>query len=147
MLWSWQDGFKFLRAEVVTVSEPQVRPASMQMAPGMSGRSHANGFPVHIGSTGCAASDGSAAPDKECAHPNRSIVLFEAFDPEHDTVVFDVARLLAGVDLDSQATGASMGCMSFPGSASCAAPMRALGLPFGGAPSGEQTVFAREARR
>jgi hypothetical protein len=36
--------------------------------------------------------------------------------------------------------------MSFSGTAACVAPMRALGLPFDGAPATEQSVFTRGAR-
>jgi len=133
-----QDGFKFLRAEVATVADPNARPAS--------GRRHANGFPVHVGSTGCAVSDIATAPANECAHPNRASVTLRAFDIDHDTVVFDLAKLLAGVDVDSLASVQSPGCMSFPGTEACGAPMRALGLPFDGAPAAEQTVFSGEAQ-
>ena len=142
MFWSWQDGFKFLRAEVATVAAAHVALGSK-----MPGIHHANGFPVHIGSTGCAVSDVATAPAKECAHPNRATITFRTFDIDRDTVVFDLARLLAGVDLDSPPSGASPGCMSFPGTEACAAPMRALGLSFDGASAIEQTVFTREARR
>ena len=138
MFWTWQDGFKFLRAEVATVADPNARPAS--------GRRHANGFPVHVGSTGCAVSDIATAPANECAHPNRASVTLRAFDIDHDTVVFDLAKLLAGVDVDSLASVQSPGCMSFPGTEACGAPMRALGLPFDGAPAAEQTVFSGEAQ-
>lgn len=131
MFWSWQDGFKFLRAEVAT----------------MPGMRHPGGFPVHIGSTGCAVSGFAAGPAKECAHPNRSTITFRTFDIDHDIVVFDLARLLAGVNLDSPAPAHSPGCMSFPGTESCVAPMQALGLAFDDAPAAEQTVFSREARR
>jgi uncharacterized repeat protein (TIGR04052 family) len=149
MFWSWQDGFKFLRAEVVTVASalapPAAMPASMQM--NMPHIQHPNGFPVHVGSTGCAVADVAAVPAKECMHPNRPTITFHIFAIDHDTVVFDLAQLLAGVDLDSSAPGASPGCMSFPGSAACTAPMRALGLAFDGAPAVEQTVFIREIQR
>jgi uncharacterized repeat protein (TIGR04052 family) len=149
MFWSWQDGFKFLRAEVATVAAPHAMPASMSQLPGSNvpGVRHANGFPVHIGSTGCAVSDVAVAPAKECAHPNRTTVTFRIFDIDHDRVVFDLAKLLAGVDLDSPAPAQSPGCMSFPGTEACVAPMRALGLPFDGASASEQIVFTREARR
>jgi uncharacterized repeat protein (TIGR04052 family) len=149
MFWSWQDGFKFLRAEVATVAPPREMPASRSPAPGsaMSGMGHANGFPVHIGSTGCAIADFGDAPVKECVHPNRLTVTFRPFDTDHDTVVFDFAKLLAGIDLDSPSPSGSPGCMSFPGIEACAAPLRALGLPFDGTPAAEQTVFTREARR
>src|SRR5579863_8307437 len=48
MFWSWQDGFKFLRAEVATVVAPHAMPASISQPSGskMSGMRHANGFPV-----------------------------------------------------------------------------------------------------
>lgn len=127
MFWSWQDGFKFLSTGVVTLT-------------------HRN-FPVDIGSTGCAVSDMAAAPAKECAHPNRAIVIFNAFDPSRDTVVFDLAKLLAGVDLNTPTSNTSFGCMSFPGTEACTAPMHALGLPFDGVPAAGQTVFTREAQR
>lgn len=130
MFWSWQDGFKFLRVEVATVASSH----------------HANGFPIHVGSTGCAVLGFGDAPAEECAHPNRATVSFRTFDIDHDTVVFDLARLLAGADLESPSPVHSPGCMSFSGTAACVAPMRALGLPFDGAPATEQSVFTRGAR-
>jgi uncharacterized repeat protein (TIGR04052 family) len=149
MFWSWQDGFKFLRAEVVAAAAAHATSASMQpaaMQMDMSRMGHANGFPVHVGSTGCAASFVAAAPGEECVHPNRAVITFANFDLGRDTVVFDLAQLLAGVDLDSPAAGASPGCMSFPGTAACSGPMRALGLAYDGAPAAPQTVFTLEKR-
>jgi hypothetical protein len=58
-----------------------------------------------------------------------------------DTVVFDLAKMLQGVDVTVG------GCMSSPKSDGCAAPMQAFGLSFRDAPAAEQTVFTREARQ
>jgi uncharacterized repeat protein (TIGR04052 family) len=105
MFWSWQDGYKFFRFD---------------------GRVNGKGaFVFHLGSTRCSGSNEST----HCAHPNEAAILLRSFDPSR-AIVLDVAKLVAGADLDR-----GDGCMMMP-SEDCSPELRALGL------SGEpQTVF------
>jgi uncharacterized repeat protein (TIGR04052 family) len=147
MFWSWQNGYKFLRAEVapVTPSATSVpTDTGRTLSAGMQSRHRSNGFAMHLGSTGCADASVTATPSVECAHPNRPVITFQTFNPDKDTVVFDLAKLLQGVDLTTSAPNEGPGCMSLPGRHACITPMRALGIPFGDAPATEQIVFSRE---
>jgi len=136
MLWSWQNGYKFLRAEVSTRAR-QAR--SMAKATG------AVGFPVHVGSTGCASTGPNSGPDHECKYPNRTVVTLPAFDATKDTVVFDMSKLLGRTDLSRNTQQTAPGCMSFPSDPDCIGVMQALGLVYGDLPAKPQVVFyARE---
>jgi uncharacterized repeat protein (TIGR04052 family) len=155
MQWNWQNGYKFLRAEVALVSRrgaaastsvtadrmpsgnasPRQSPARMQ--PSVSG------FPVHLGSTGCAGKNPEAAPAAECKNPNRVVVTLPEFDVAKDVVVFDLGRLLAHSDLTTNAPNTAPGCMSGDGDPDCAPIMEALGLAYGNAPAKSQVVFYR----
>jgi hypothetical protein len=106
-----------------------------------------SGFPIHLGSTGCAGTSPSKAPPKECVHPNRPVIAFESFNPATDMVVFDLAKLLAGVDVAmAPPKDSGPGCMSFPEMATCKMVMPAFGLPFGDSEAVAQTVFSKEAK-
>jgi uncharacterized repeat protein (TIGR04052 family) len=119
MFWSWQSGHKFLRVEGHT--DP--------------GTAEDQGWLFHLGSTGC---DGDAMGNvTACANPNRVEVELRGFDPDFDHVILDVGALFDGVDL-----GENHGCMSDPDDANCAGYFANLGLPFGGAPAGAQSVFS-----
>ena len=154
MLWSWQNGYKFLRAEVSPVAE---KPATTAMSPtqppmshGPSGkdapmrtRNSASGFPVHLGSTGCASAAPDSSPGAECKNPNRSVITLTQFDPAKDVVVFDLSKLLAHSDLSANSADTAPGCMSFEGDPDCIPIMEALGIPYGGSPAKPQVVFYR----
>jgi hypothetical protein len=65
------------------------------------------------------------------------------FDVDADVVRFDVAALLGGLDLTAAPEGDTIpGCMSFPDDPECVPVFEALGLPYGDAPGGAQTVFS-----
>jgi hypothetical protein len=81
---------------------------------------------LHFGSTGCKG-DAMTGEIVSCAAPNRAPVTFAAFDPQKQRVVFDVAALLAGVDLNRDAGGAT-GCMSSASDPECAEIYAKLGL-------------------
>jgi uncharacterized repeat protein (TIGR04052 family) len=154
MQWNWQNGYKFLRAEVSLVSpkaEIARHPAAMKsMQSDMSSapapmRMHStvSGFPVHLGSTGCGGKNPEAAPPAECKYPNRVVVTLPVFDPGKDVVTFDVGKLLAHSDLTTNAPNTAPGCMSGDGDPDCAPIMEALGLAYGNAPAKPQVVFSR----
>jgi uncharacterized repeat protein (TIGR04052 family) len=150
MLWNWQNGYKFLRAEVAVVptattkaakpvATKKPKPQTMGRQPGVSG------FPVHLGSTGCGGPNPVAAPERECVHPNRLVITLPVFDAAKDVVVFDLGKLLARSSLSANSQHTSPGCMSFENDPDCVPIMQALGLPYGDSPAREQAVFYRRA--
>lgn len=126
MWWSWSGGYKFVRLELRTTMNPT--------------------YFFHLGSTAC---DGSVNGGFSCATSNQAPVRFDNFDPDKNTIVFDVAALFANSDLDYQVdpmTDSISGCMSFPGDPECPGVFDALGLPFEGQHSAptKQTAFRVE---
>lgn len=122
LFWSWNAGYKFLRAEVLSDGLPQ-------------------GFFVHLGSTRCMPEGRATAPATSCGNPNRLEVELP-FDPdEADHVVFDFAALLEGTALAGGEETQRGACMSSPEDARCAPVFSALGLPFPDRETGEQRVF------
>ncbi len=155
MQWSWQNGYKFLRAEVSAVAPKPTTTATSAMQPAksnggpsgknapMRNRTSGSGFPVHLGSTGCASVSPESAPGQECKNPNRSIITLTQFDPTKDIVVFDLSHLLAHSDLSANSADTAPGCMSFEGDKDCIPIMEALGIPYGRSPAKPQVVFYR----
>ncbi|HVN08926.1 MAG TPA: MbnP family copper-binding protein [Patescibacteria group bacterium] len=149
MLWTWQSGYKFIRAEVVVApSGASATAAATPAEPGARAQNaaveaHSRGFPVHIGSTGCGGTVRTAAPPQECMNPNRIVVTLEEFDAAKDVVIFDFGRLLANSDVTVNSPSTAPGCMSGEDDPDCAPVMGALGLPFRGSPVIAQTVFYR----
>lgn len=122
MFWNWQGGYKFIRFDTP-------------------------GFPLHLGSTQCAAESRTSKPSGPCAQPNRIEVSLDAFDLKNDILVLDFGTILRGTDVRHNTPKTQPGCMSFPGDADCIAVMRALGLPYDGqpAPGSQQLVHRRTA--
>ena len=156
MNWVWQAGFKFIRAELVVVhengaGEPSPAPASSIPAsnsvPKGRDEMRSGGFPIHIGSTGCASSSKTTPPTEECKHPNRIEVTLTVFDSTQDRVIFDVDKLAAGSDVTTNSPGTAPGCMSGEQDPDCAPVFKALGLPYGDQPGGVQTVFYGEHKQ
>ena len=115
MHWHWRSGYKFLRAGVETNDD---------------------GFWIHLGSTGC---EGTVGNITGCRSPNRVEVELAEFVPGDSEVIFDLAALLAGTDLDNAAPG---DCSSAPAESTCGAPFAALGLDFeSGTTLPDQRVF------
>lgn len=114
MAWSWQVGRKFIKLEVL----PE------------GGVARSNGraavWTLHLGSTGC--SGNPAQPSAvHCLSPNRVAVSLPDFDPAQDSVVLDVATLLADSNLAADQAGAS-GCMSSLDDPECRPLFRQLQL-------------------
>jgi uncharacterized repeat protein (TIGR04052 family) len=128
MFWGWQSGYKFVGIDLLTGD---------------------SAWFVHIGSTGCVSADPLSPPEVECALPNRARIRLEGGDPTTTAVQLDLARLLAGADLLSDAEGSPPGCMSFAmDAAECAPVFTNLGLDFatglcagGAAECDAQTAF------
>jgi uncharacterized repeat protein (TIGR04052 family) len=136
MFWNWQNGYKFLKADLA-VPGAQMRGAAPVSGPG---HSPGAGFALHIGSTQCAA-PAPTAPGKDCRNPNRLVVTLTGFNPLRDSVVLDLAPVLAKADLRRNTAGTPPGCMAFPGDPECRAVMPALGLPYADVPAGPQRLF------
>jgi uncharacterized repeat protein (TIGR04052 family) len=105
MLWSWQGGYKFLRID-----------------------DGADTVRVHIGSTGCEY--GEPGRITSCARPNRGEVWLADFNPDRDTIVFDLAALFADSDLRVNHPDTAPGCESSPIDSDCEPLMRNLGINF-----------------
>ena len=75
MHWHWASGYKFLRAGVETADDS---------------------FFLHLGSSRCTGTIGDI---QGCQASNRASVVIADFDPSTDTVIVDIGRLFAGVNL------------------------------------------------
>ena len=149
MFWTWQNGYKFIRAEVLVA--PARAPATTSEIADRNSqdpaeRARARGFPVHIGSTGCGGTIRTNAPPEECAHPNRAVVTLQDFDSGRDVVIFDLGRLLEGSDVTTNAPNTAPGCMSGEDDPDCVPVKKALGIASQGAPATPQTVFYGERK-
>ncbi|NYS26199.1 metallo-mystery pair system four-Cys motif protein [Rhodobacteraceae bacterium 2376] len=128
MFWNWQGGYKFIKIELSSTGLPVTHDAN-------------RGWALHLGSTGCASEARTVAPEAECANPNLVDVRFDSFDPAADTVIPDVAPVLAEANVDMNIPETSPGCMSFLNDDDCMPVMSRLGLPFRDIAAGEQ-LFA-----
>ena len=128
MFWNWQGGYKFIKIELSSTGLPVTHEAN-------------RGWALHLGSTGCASEARTVAPAADCANPNHVAVRFDAFDPVANTVIFDVAPVLAEANVDYNTPDTSPGCMSFLNDDDCVPVISRLGLPFRDIPAGEQ-LFA-----
>lgn len=120
MFWAWNSGYKFMRIDL-RVAE--------------------SGWMIHLGSTECQPGGSPQTEPTSCAHGNRPAVGFDRFDPDHDVVVFDLAALLDGADVESNQEGTALGCMSSQADPDCAPLFANLGLAHGNAVPGTQRAF------
>ena len=120
MLWAWQSGYKFVKIDGVVGGA---------------------GFNLHVGSTGCPGTDPQQPPTGACVNPNRAAISLAGFDPATDTIVADIAPVLAGEDVAVNTAMTAPGCMSFPGDPECDTIFPKLGLPYGAAAAGTQLLF------
>jgi len=153
MFWSWQGGYKSIRAEVALAgnaakpAEPMVDNAASAHSDAPGDRTpRSSGFPVHLGSTGCASASPTTGPATQCKNPNRVLVTLPVFNPATDVVIFDLGKLLAESDVTTNTPNTAPGCMSGENDPDCIPIMKALGLPFRNAPASPQVVFYREAK-
>jgi uncharacterized repeat protein (TIGR04052 family) len=121
MFWSWQGGRKFLRIDEAT-----------------------DLFRVHLGSTQCVSRVPTAPPPEPCGRPNRGEVMLTDFDPVTQTIVADLALLLADSDLESNQEETPPGCMSGFDDADCTPIFTNLGINFdNGLPDASRQKFFR----
>jgi uncharacterized repeat protein (TIGR04052 family) len=109
MQWNWQVGYKFIRLDLVSDSG----------AP----------FNYHIGSTGCASSAPTQAPQTECQRSNRMKVVLQGVDFSNIPVVeLNLDALLSGTNVEVNSEGTAPGCMSGPTDPECPAIFEKMGL-------------------
>ncbi len=137
MFWNWQNGYKFVRIDLVPTAMMGMTAEAGAEAGG--GHGMAKGWFLHLGSTMCDAASKTEAP-KSCANENRVAIRLDGFDPAANTVVIDPAPVLAEADLTVNAPETSPGCMSFPKDADCMTVMGKLGLPYMDVPAGAQSL-------
>ena len=125
MHWSWLLGYRFVKAEVATLSE--------------NGEAAGAGI-LHTGSVGCT---GTPSQGIACSKGNRNLVQLDGFDPARDVVIADLAAIftetspLAGSDAQCHGTEQA-----------CASMYHALGIAFEtGAPLPTQTVYRLQQRQ
>jgi uncharacterized repeat protein (TIGR04052 family) len=128
MWWSWNGGYKYVRADVRTAAGTP--------------------FYFHLGGTGCG---GDVASGFSCGYPNISEIALTDFDPATEQITVDLARLYDGVDIMAPvdyAVDSVPGCMAFPGDPECPKMFAAIGLEFESSESAAaaQTMFGTEAR-
>jgi uncharacterized repeat protein (TIGR04052 family) len=111
LFWNWLGGYKFVRMEGATT--------------GM-----ATGWQFHLGSTACVPGEGGGA--QSCEHGNRVVVEFGDFQPGENTVIFDVAALVANADMDASTENTPRGCMAGAEDPDCTPLFGTLGLSHGG---------------
>lgn len=104
------------------------------------GHSMAQGFLIHLGSTGCQLEGDSQQPTF-CSNPNRTSFVFTGFDPEQNVIVADVAALVAESTLTTNQPDTPLGCMSSPEDGDCTAILHNFGLSHSEEPSSGQTFF------
>jgi uncharacterized repeat protein (TIGR04052 family) len=122
------NGYKFMKVDIATPDAP-----------------YDAWWNFHLGSQNCASMAPDQAPDI-CGRPLLASISLPEFDPTESTVVFDLAQLLADVDLTKDAEGSAPGCMSFaPDVNECIPPYARLGLDYESgecfADCTEQTAF------
>jgi uncharacterized repeat protein (TIGR04052 family) len=125
MFWSWNGGYKFLRADFNSTGQP-------------------GGFNIHLGSTGCNGAT-ATTPPTSCTAPNRpeyTVLL----NPATEVIVADLASLLATTNVDVNQATTAPGCMSAPTDADCNEIFPRLSLAIGGIPAAAQNFFRVESR-
>lgn len=130
MFWVWKAGYRFLKIEMASSGQPDKR---LQYAAGNGAveKERSVGFPVHIGSAGCASASLTTPPTTACKFPNRATVTLDHFNPGHSVVVADLAALLKGSNVDVNTPNTAPGCMSEPADPDCVGVMQALGISGG----------------
>lgn len=125
LAWVWNAGRKFARLDFSSTGVPR-------------------GYAIHLGSTGCMPNDSKSTVPTSCSEPNRLEVEIASFDPEKDTVVADLAAILAGSNVD-QGNRMMSGCMSGPTTPACAPLFANLGLPFPNQETKPQRFFRKSS--
>ncbi len=124
LFWVWNAGYKFLKLDMSSSGQPD---KSLDATAGKKERERAVGFPIHLGSTGCAPGT-KTQPPASCKTSNRVAVVLTPFDAGKDVVVVDVGALLRDANVDMNTLRTAPGCMSEPNDPDCSPVFDALGL-------------------
>lgn len=140
LFWVWRLGYKFTRLDFASTGQAQ-------------------GYSIHLGSTGCGESTGNDAhvqhEDHEttaspvalntapemCEAPNRASVQLPNFDAQTQQVSVDLGRLLADSNIDTNQADTPAGCMSGGDDQDCKGIFQHFGLSFAGQTS-QQDFFS-----
>lgn len=137
--WNWQFGYKFARLDL---QKPIMHSSNSPSHKAAGKHAEASGgFPIHLGSTGCAAEPPAQKPTA-CQNPNKAVVTFTRFNANQNVVVADLAQLVANADLTQNQPKTAPGCMSETEDKDCLGIMTNLGLSFMGKPAVKQTFFS-----
>jgi uncharacterized repeat protein (TIGR04052 family) len=122
--WNWQFGYKFARIDFTS------------RLPSTSNKQHQHddnakpqGFPIHIGSTGCQAETTSQKQKTKCSNSNRTTITLNNFNSGRNVIVADIAKLLANTNVNYNQPGTAPGCMSEQNDKDCTGIMKNLGIP------------------
>lgn len=148
--WNWRGGYKFLRIDLKNQmagpmpagksGRQNSKIAHTEGSHGGSNGGGVQGFPIHLGSTGCKANANAQKPSN-CANPNTAKIVFSNFNPTTNTAIADLKSLVSQTNLAVNQANTPPGCMSEPNDGDCTGIMNNLGLPFGDKPAVEQTFF------
>ncbi len=117
LYWSWQGGYKFMRLDIAPEGGI-TRPSDPDFS--------ATVYNFHLGSTHCSG-EAELGQTVSCARDNRPYVELDNFEPQRDTIVFDFAKLVEGLDLASDVKD-TPGCMSEKADSECSEFFKKLGL-------------------
>jgi len=134
--WNWRSGYKFVRLDFENQSHHS------QLKHSEQGKK-AQGFPIHLGSTGCQAVEGNQKPPT-CSNLNTSKVIFTKFNVNRNVVIADIAALIENTNLTINQNNTPPGCMSSPDDSDCNVIMNNFGLSFNGKPAVKQKFFRLE---
>ncbi|MBW4506091.1 MAG: metallo-mystery pair system four-Cys motif protein [Scytonematopsis contorta HA4267-MV1] len=142
--WNWRMGYKFARIDFANQFNTLGSQPGGNHQHKHDGKEEGKGFLIHLGSTGCQVETGNQKPTKECSNPNRATITFNNFNPSKNTIVADIAKLVANSNLGSNQANTAPGCMSEPNDNDCMGIMASFGIPFTGKPAFKQTFFRVE---
>lgn len=123
MAWGWLLGYRHLKIDGATRVNDVVQ-----------------GFPLHVGASGCPGDNYEGPPPSPCTYPNLLAIELRDWRPGR-TIVADIADVLVGSDLTTNTPQTAPGCMSFAGDRECDAIFPRLGLAFESAAAGAQALF------
>lgn len=124
LFWSWQGGYKFLRADFVPSAA-------------------ASSFNLHLGSTGCDG-DPATGGTTMCSRENVTQITLNGFDPSTDVIAVDYGAVVAASNLGAPDAGGAPGCMSGMADPECGPIFANLGINIadGSLDPAQQTLFS-----
>ncbi len=96
MFWVWAAGYKFLRIDITNENAPPD-----------------DAWFIHLGSENCVSGAPTEPPTEACGRPGLPTITLDGFDPATQTIVGDIAALVAGEDVNADTPDSAPGCMSF----------------------------------